>query len=121
MPAHYPLDHAAVAQVVEPSRGTIALAGGIVQCQVARRTGAGFGQGVEETLLQRHRHGLGKANVDEAIGDHGVAVVNQPHRIGGTHDLVAPRANLDRIVEMGMHAGVHRFRIIIIRASSRVV
>ena len=49
--AHYPLDHAGMAQVVEPAARTIALAGGVDQGQVARGTSAGLGLRFQKALL----------------------------------------------------------------------
>jgi multidrug efflux pump subunit AcrA (membrane-fusion protein) len=77
--------------VVQPALLAVALAGGVDQRQVARRALPAFGLRRQEALLQRHRHALGKADADKAAGGHGVAVVDQAHRLGGGGDLVKPQ------------------------------
>jgi hypothetical protein len=71
-----------VAQVVQPAVLAVALPGGVDQRQVARRL-----RGLE-ALRQCHGDGFGKADAHKTAGGHGVAVVDQLHRIGGAHDLV---------------------------------
>ena len=75
-----------VAEVVEAALLAVALAGGVDQCQAARR-----GR-FEEAGLERHRQVLGETDADEAAGGHRVAVGDQPHGIGGADHLAAMRA-----------------------------
>jgi hypothetical protein len=89
--ADHARDQALVAQVVQAALLAVALAGGVDQGQV--RAAAALGQ---EALLQRHRQALGKADADEAAGGHGVAVVDQAHRLGGCRQLT-PAARWPRL------------------------
>ena len=98
--ADHAFQQAGVAKVVQPARLAVALAGGVDQRQVARVLRR------DEALFQRHRHAFGKADADKAAGGHGVAVVNQLHRLGGAADLVLVRAVLDLLRIEDGHAGL---------------
>src|SRR5437867_2252169 len=75
-----------VAEVVEATLLAVALAGGVNQCQAARR-----GR-FEEAGLERHREVFRETDADEATGGHRVAVGDEPHGIGGADHLAAMRA-----------------------------
>ena len=86
VPADHALEQARVAQVVEASLLAVALPCGVDQREVAR------GLGRFPALGQRHRNALGKADAHKAARGHGVAVVDELHRVGGADDLVLVRS-----------------------------
>jgi len=45
------------------------------------------GLAADVALFQHDRHLLGEADADESAGGDRVAVPDQPHRVGGPHDL----------------------------------
>ncbi len=107
MSADHTFDHASVPQVVEPTVGAIALTRRVHQRQVARSATTGFGLRIQEPLLERHGDGFGKPNSDKSAGGHRVAIMDEAHRFGGTHHLVAGRPVRCAVFEMGVH---QRFR-----------
>ncbi|MNV16862.1 hypothetical protein D3C71_1076330 [compost metagenome] len=82
VPTDHALEQTRVAQVVEATLLAIALPCGVDQREVAR------GLRGLPALGQRHGDALGKADTHKAAGGHGIAVVDELHRIGGADDLV---------------------------------
>ncbi len=88
-------DHApyqpGVAEVVEPAVLAIALAGGVDQCEVARRAA------IEEALFDRDGEVFGEADADEAGGGQRGAVRDARHGFGCAHDLAAGVRHVGRL------------------------
>ena len=68
--------------MVQAALLAVTLACGIDQGQIARLLRGG------EALSQCHGDALGKADAHKTAGGHRIAVVDELHRVGGTHDLV---------------------------------
>ena len=82
VPADHARQQSRLAQVVQPPVFAVPLPGGIDQAQAARLLR------VCKALGQRHGNALGKADAHKAARGHGVAVVDELHRVGGADDLV---------------------------------
>jgi hypothetical protein len=100
VPAHHPLDQAGVSEVVESPGLAVPLAGGVDQRQLARRADPRLQFGCQKPCFEGDCNLLCKTNADEAAGGNGVAIVNEPNRLCGGHDLVASRSGADMFVDI---------------------
>jgi hypothetical protein len=93
VPADDATDQPIVTQVVEPAFLAVALPGRVHQRQVTRVTKPMrvFALSFKEQIFKGDGDVLGETDADETTGGHGVAVLNQTHRVARGDDLPGVR------------------------------